>query len=116
MKSSFALLVGFVLFGLSVTLAGPNGETKYFICHFNSEITSLEINELKDQGFQIYEKKDETNVVIVKPRWNQAIFSTTLKDKMKELIMVDQDGNKVYILKNIPNDSPDFLKLFFNFI
>lgn len=116
MKSSFALLVGFVLFGLSVALAGPNGDTKYFICHFNSEVTSCEINELKEQGFQVYQKKDETNVVIVKARWNQAIFSNDLKDKMKELIMVDKDGNQVYIFKNIPNDSPDFLKLFFNFI
>ena len=116
MKSSIAFLVGFIVIGLSAALAGPSDNSEYFICHFNAEVTDSELDELKEQGFQIYESDSSSNVVIVKARMSQAIFTVHLKDKMKELIMVDKDGNKQYILKDLNTTSPDFLKLFFNFI
>ncbi len=115
MKSLFTLLIS--LLASSITFAsGPSNSSAYFICHFNETVTSSELNELKQQGFQVFEKDSTSNVVYVKAKKSNSMFSEQLKDKMKELIMVDQNGNKIYMVETVREDSPEFLKLFFNFI
>jgi hypothetical protein len=115
MKSSFALL--FSLLAASFIYAeGSSNNSEYFICRFNETVTTSELNELKQQGFQVFEKDSTANVVYVKAKKSNPIFTEQLKEKMKELIMVDENGNKIYMVETVKEDSPEFLKLFFNFI
>ena len=103
-----------MLFSLAA-LADPSTNSEYFICNFNKTITAFELNELKEQGFEVFETNNNKHVVYVKAKSN-AIFSKNLKAKMKELIKVDKNGNRIYIVETVTEDSPEFLKLFFNFI
>ena len=115
MKAAFTLLIGIVFYSLSA-LANPNTtKTEYFICNFSSTVTKCEINQLEQQGFQVFETNTNMHVVYVKAN-SDAIFTQVLKSKMKELIKIDQQGNRIHILESEPEASPDFLKLFFNFI
>lgn len=113
MKSVFAFLIGISLFSLNAFSDPSNSE--FFICKFNESITDFELNELKQEGFQVFETNTSNHVVYVKGNTN-AVFSTNLKSKMNELIKVDKNGNRVYILETVTEESPEFLKLFFNFI
>ena len=115
MKSSFALLLS-LLASSFLFAEGTSDNSEYFICHFNETVTSSELNELKQQGFQVFEKDTTAHVVYVKAKKSNPIFTEQLKGKMKELIMVDQNGNKIYMVETVSEDSPEFLKLFFNFI
>ena len=95
MKTVFSLL--YVLFGMVSFAIADNSSNnhEYFICHFNSEITTSEITELKQQGFQIVEKDSSATVVYVTTRTNSAYFSNELKRKMDKLIRVDEYGNRI---------------------
>tara|TARA_R110002050_G_scaffold109799_4_gene221545 strand:- start:51735 stop:52076 length:342 start_codon:yes stop_codon:yes gene_type:complete len=113
MKTSFALLISIIAIGLS-SYAGPNGNAKYFICNFSDTITTIELSQLKTQGFHVIEKSSSSHVIFVTAKMSKAIFSPQLKNKMKELIMVDEYGNRTQILET--EKAPDLLNLFFNFI
>jgi hypothetical protein len=103
------LAIGFSLF------ADPSDNSTYFICNFNDTVTTLELNELKTQGFQVIKDKNtSSHVILVICELNEAIFSTELKNKMKELIMVDEFGNRTNLVEQ--KLTPDLLNLFFNFI
>lgn len=120
MKTIFTLITGILAISIAA-FAGPNANTntttnsEYFICHFNNTVTEFELNELEQQGFQIFESETDSSIVYVKAK-PSAVFSTDLKSKMKELILVDKKGNRTYIIETVTEDSPEFLKLFFNFI
>lgn len=115
MKLSLTLFLGFVTFSL-VTLAGPPTDSEYYICQFSNSVTQLELNEFVKQGFQIVHKKNDNQVVYVKAKPN-ANFSVLLKSKMEKIIQVDQHGNHTIILEEeIIDESPEFLRLFFNFM
>ena len=117
MKSLFTLIFSISVLSLAGLSKDPVKNSEYFICHFNESITLNEIKQLKEQGFQIYKKEKQPNVIYVKAAWSKAIFTSTLKDKMKDLIMVDDKGNQVHILDNTTKQaSPDLLNLFFNFL
>ena len=117
MKSIFTLLFSISVLSLAGLSKDPIKNTEYFICHFNESITKKEINQLKEQGFQIYKTEQTPNIVYVKAAWSKAIFTTTLKNKMKDLIMVDENGNQVHLLtNNTHHSSPELLNLFFNFL
>ena len=113
MKSAFTLFIGISLFSLNA-FSDPY-DSEYFICRFNQAITAFELNELKQEGFQVFETTTSNHVVYVKAK-SDAVFSTKLKAKMNELIKVDKNGNRVYIVETVTEESPEFLKLFFNFI
>lgn len=115
MKITFLLLVSFLILSMSA-IAGSSDKSEYFICHFNETVTKFELNELKQEGFQVFENDSTANIVYVKAKKNQAQFSNQLKEKMRELILVDKNGNRTYIVETVTEDSPEFLKLFFNFI
>ena len=115
MKLSLTLLLGIILFSLAAW-AGPSSNSEYFICHFSDTITQSEINELSKQGFQVVEETENHRVIYVKAK-PSAYFSTVLKSKMEKIVQVDQHGNHTIILEEeIIDESPDFLRLFFNFI
>ena len=114
MKSAFTLLIGGLFFILSA-LADHTTNSEYFICNFNETITEFERKELKEQGFQVFEENTNHHVVYVKAK-SDAMFSNHLKSKMKELIRVDENGDRIYIVETNPGSSPDFLKVFFNFL
>ena len=120
MKIIFTFIISTLALSI-VALAEPSTinavttNSEYFICHFNNTVTEFERDELKQQGFQIFESESDSNTVYVKAR-PSAVFSTDLKSKMKELILVDKKGTRTYIIETGTEDSPDFLKLFFNFI
>lgn len=117
MKTVFVLLTGFLLMGLNASAKGPNNNNAYFICHFNSGITSSEITELKQQGFEIVEKDSTSTVVYVTTFKPSANFTAELKRKMDKLIKVDEYGNRITVNTKAKYDSsPEFIKLFFNFI
>ena len=113
MKSKFILLIISITASL-VTLAGPN-LTGYFICNFTDTVSCTEISELKNNGFEIVESDKDKHTVYVKAETNSS-FTVLLKSKMKEIIMVDSNGNRIYIMENVTEESPEFLKVFFNFI
>ena len=113
MKSKFILLIISITTSLA-TLAGPNS-TEYFICNFTDTISYTEISELKNNGFEIFESDKDKHTVYVKAEYNSN-FTILLKSKMKEIIMVDSNGNRVSILETVTEESPEFLKVFFNFI
>lgn len=114
MKSTFTLLIGIILYSLNVNATTTSNTTVYFICNFSNTVTTCEINQLEQQGFQIFETDTNQHVVYVKSD-SEAIFTKNLKAKMKELIKVDSQGNRVHLLEE-QDTSPDFLRLFFNFI
>ncbi|UTW66669.1 hypothetical protein KFE94_00730 [bacterium SCSIO 12643] len=115
MKITSLLLVSFLILSVGA-IAGTNDKSEYFICHFNKCFTEFELDELKEDGFHVFEQDSTSNIVYVKAKKNHAQFSKQLKEKMKELIMVDKNGNRTYIVETVTEDSPEFLKLFFNFI
>ena len=115
MKSAFTLLIGIILYSLNVSATSTSKTTVYFICNFSSTVTTCEINQLKQQGFQVFETNTNQHVVYVKTD-SEAMFTNNLKAKMKELIKVDSQGNRIHLIEEDQNNSPDFLKLFFNFI
>ena len=114
MKTVFTLLITLLVISSSL-MAGNKTTSEYFICHFNDSVSELDLNELKEQGFQVFETDSKNHVVFVKAKTN-SIFTSHLKTRMKELIKVDQNGNKVYIVETVTESSPEFLKVFFNFI
>ena len=117
MKSLFTIFFSIAILSLAGLAKDPMNNTEYFICHFNKTITANEINQLKEQGFQVYKTEKQPNVVFVKAAWSKAIFTASLKNKMKDLIMVDDQGNQVHLLENVSkHTTPNFLNLFFNFI
>jgi len=115
MKSTLSLFIGIVLYSLNAIAEPSTTKTEYFICNFHSTVTSCEINQLQNQGFEVFITNNNQHVVYVKSN-SDAIFSKVLKSKMKELIRIDNQGQRIQILETEPEDSPDFLKLFFNFI
>ena len=117
MKAS--LLLSFSLFAMfSNTLA--NSKTKnqeYFICQFNSEITTSEYSKLSEQGFKIITRSNKSTVVYVIPKSPSAFFSTELKNRMTHLTKVDENGNHTPLKSYAEKESSsEFLNLFFNFI
>lgn len=120
MKSILTLIIGTIAISFA-SLAAPdnnsidNTTSEYFICKFENAVTDFELNELKQQGFEVVDSESNENIVYVTAA-PQAQFSTEIKSKMKELIMVDRNGNRTYIKETVTEDSPEFLKLFFNFI
>lgn len=117
MKAIFSLLLGFVAIGFTTLADDPSSNNEYFICHFNSEITKSEIIELKQQGFEIVKKDSTETVVLVTIYRSNACFTNDLKKKMDKLIKVDEFGNRVRVNTSRTEEStPEFIKLFFNFI
>ena len=114
MKAIFTLLISILVIS-STVVAGSKTTSEYFICHFNDSVSELDLNELKEQGFQVFETDTQNHVVFVKAKTN-SMFTNHLKTRMKELIKVDQNGNKIYIVETVTESSPEFLKVFFNFI
>ena len=115
MKAFFSLLAFTLVFG-NFLWANPSCNNEYFICHFNSEITTSEISELNQQGFKIIEKDSVTKKIIVVTSTTSSSFTAELKQKMESLIKVDEYGNRINVNTNCTHSSPDFLKLLFNFI
>ena len=114
MKTIFTLFIGLLVISSSV-LAGSKTTSEYFICHFNDSVSEFDLNELKEQGFQVFETDNKNHVVFVKAK-SDSMFSNQLKARMSQLIKVDQNGNKIYIVETVTESSPEFLKVFFNFI
>ena len=107
-----------LIFSTSMLFSGGivngKGFSEYFICKFNDSISKLDIEELKSQGFLIVEKDNNQKMVYVKSK-DQKEFSAKLKSRMKEVIKVDKNGNETVIVRT-KNNSPEFVKLIFNFI
>jgi len=114
MKTTFTLVIA-LFTSLTIWAGNTSTSPDYFICHFNDTITKTELLELKKEGFEVFNTKTDKHVVYVKAKSN-SVFSKKLKSQMKELIRVDKNGNRVYIIEDVTEDSPEFLKLFFNFI
>ena len=113
MKTVFTFLITIVLTTLSIN-ANTKGLSSYFICEFTDSISQVDLEELEKEGFQIVEKNKKNKQVYVRSI-NQKEFSKALRSRMKELIEVDGNGKKVYLIDS-ENKSPEFVKLFFNFI
>ena len=117
MKAIFSLLLGFVAFGINALASEPAKTTEYFICHFNEEVTKTELTALAHQGFKVMVKDSTTTVIYVTSKTPKASFSIDLKNKMDKLIKVDQSGERYQLKTRIEDqNSPEFMKLFFNFI
>jgi hypothetical protein len=117
MKTVFSLLFGFLAIGFAAHADDPSNNNAYFICHFNSEITKSEIIELKQQGFEIVEKDSTATVLYVTTVKTSAFFTSEQKQKMDKLIKVDEYGNRVIVnTRESYESTPEFIKLFFNFI
>ena len=97
-----------------VALANP-GSTAYFICNFTDTLSSMDVIELNNNGFDIVESNEDNHTVYVVADTN-ANFTYTLKSKMKELIEVDKNGNRIYIIETVTEESPEFYKVFFNLL
>ncbi len=115
MKVSFSLLLAFLAVGFHAAANDPSSNNEYFICTFNEEVTSSEITELHQQGFQVILKDSSTTVMVISNLITPA-FSTELKNKMERLIKVDEFGNKTNLTTHCTQSSPEFLKLLFSFI
>tara|TARA_R110002050_G_scaffold109799_4_gene221544 strand:- start:51082 stop:51429 length:348 start_codon:yes stop_codon:yes gene_type:complete len=115
MKTIFTLLVSITLLSISVAASGPKKVTEYFICHFTDSITSTHLTELEKEGFQVFETNSHQRVIYVKAK-DQAEFTTHLKTQMRKLIKVTPNGEEVNLIRTGVENSPQFLKLFFNFI
>ena len=114
MKTFFTLVIGITLLGVSSFATGSKKSTEYFICHFTDTISSVEVSELNELGFLIFNTDKKNHVLYVKGK-QQCKFPAQLKDKMKKLVKVDQHGNRINLVENAYH-SPELLKLFFNFI
>ena len=66
-------------------------------------------------GFQIFDTTTDNHTVYVKTESN-SVFSNHIKAQMKELIKVDQYGKRVNMIIPENGGSPEFIKLFFNFL
>ena len=114
MKTTFTLIIA-LLVNLTIWAGATEPKTTYYICHFTETVSSTHMNELKKQGFEVIETAYDKHVVYVKSE-TFTEFTNQLKSQMKELIQVDTNGDRIYIKESSSTDSPDFLKLFFNFI
>ncbi len=90
------------------------GFSEYFICEFNDSISIKDIQSLIEDGFQIVETHNVEKVIYVRTV-NDSQFSSNLKARMKEIIKVDKNGHKTYVIEP-KTESPEFVKLIFNFI
>ena len=114
MKTTITIIIG-LLISLSVWAKSNEMSTAYFICHFEKVVSEKDMEQLKSQGFEIFQINSKDHIVYVKPQSN-SIFSKELKSNMTQLISVDKNGNRTYLIESITNESPEFIKLFFNFI
>lgn len=115
MKVSLSLLFTFLAIGLYAAADEPSNNSEYFICTFNDNVTSSEIEELSLQGFRVIEKDSATTVLVVSTLISPA-FSEPLKNKMERLVKVDAYGNRTSLNTQHTPNSPEFLKLLFSFI
>ena len=114
MKTTFTLIIA-LLVNLTIWAGATEPKTTYFICHFTETVSSTNMKDLKKQGFEVIETTNDPHVVYVKSE-SISEFTNQLKSQMKELIQIETNGDRIYIKESRTTDSPDFLKLFFNFI
>lgn len=113
MKSIITILTSIAIFLTSFT-SHAKESSEYFICEFNDSISTTDIQRLKTEGFQIVETDNQRKVIYVKSK-NHANFSSHLEARMREVIKVDKNGEKTYVIE-AKSASPEFVKIFFNFI
>ncbi len=115
MKTITTIIMATLILAFTSHAGSISNSSEYFICHFNDSISNSDIDELKQQGFQVFEKDTQNLVLYVKAQAS-ARFTEYLIKRMKSLVQVDQNGQKTYIVEQVSESSPEFLKLFFNFI
>jgi hypothetical protein len=113
-----SFILGLIILLPLLSLANPLDikNTPYYICHFDTQITEEIILELEVHGFEVMKRDHADHVVYVKSS-RQSNFSDNLQENMNRLVHVDEQGDQHILLEEQPNSStPQYLKVFFNFI
>lgn len=115
MKTITTIIIATLILAFTSQAGSINKSSEYFICHFNDSISNSDLEELEQQGFQVFEQDTQNLILYVKAKATSS-FTNYLKNRMSSLIQVDQNGQRTYIVETVSESSPEFLKLFFNFI
>lgn len=110
MKTIYYTLLTIAILGISFT-ANTKGLSHYYSVEFSDSLTSSDIADLKKNGFEIIQKLQNGNIVVVKTE-EVAHFSKQLKNRIKKFRALNKSEEQ----QKSTSQTPEFGKLFFNFI
>lgn len=118
MKTTFTLIIGFMLISGLTFAKGRLTINEYVICTFNKEVTSTEINQLENTGLNVIKVSENNQKVVYIESCKRIALSPVLQSKISSLTLINKDGQEIPLrhADNTSSTAPNFFSMFFNFL